>query len=47
LAIVRHQLATEGWASLWAGIGPRVLKVGPSCAIVLGSYELFKSFLNQ
>eukprot|EP00802_Teleaulax_amphioxeia_P015293 Tamp_15380.p1 GENE.Tamp_15380~~Tamp_15380.p1 ORF type:complete len:392 (+),score=70.41 Tamp_15380:212-1387(+) len=47
LAIVRHQLATEGWASLWAGIGPRVLKVGPSCAIVLGSYELFKSFLNK
>ena len=45
LAALRILLATEGWAGLWGGVGPRVLKVGPSCAIVLGSYELFKSFL--
>jgi hypothetical protein len=47
LAAVRHQLAVEGWMSLYAGIGPRLLKVGPSCAIVLGSYELLKGLLNQ
>jgi hypothetical protein len=33
--------------SLYAGIGPRLLKVGPSCAIVLGSYEFLKGVLNQ
>lgn len=45
LSALRSLLANEGWAGLWGGVGPRVLKVGPSCAIVLGSYELFKSFL--
>lgn len=45
LAALKRLLASEGWAGMWGGIGPRVLKVGPSCAIVLSSYELFKSFM--
>ena len=40
---LKNLLAKEGWIALYAGIGPRVLKVGPSCAIVLASFELFKS----
>ena len=45
LAALRSVMATQGSCALWSGIGPRVLKVGPSCAIVLASYELFKSAL--
>jgi len=45
LAALKRLLASEGWAGMWGGIGPRVIKVGHSCAIVLSSYELFKSFM--
>jgi len=45
LAALRSLVAREGFAGLYDGIGPRVLKIGPSCAIVLGSFELFKSYL--
>lgn len=44
---IKNMLAKEGWVALYAGIGPRVLKVGPSCAIVLASFELFKSSIAR
>ena len=34
-----------GWGSMFKGLLPRVLKVAPSCAIVLGSFEVFKTLL--
>lgn len=43
LAALKNLLDKEGWAALYGGIGPRVLKVGPSCAIVLASFEFFRS----
>jgi solute carrier family 25 protein 39/40 len=43
LAALNNLIVTEGWAGLYGGIGPRVLKVGPSCAIVLASFEFFRS----
>lgn len=34
---------TEGPAALMAGAGPRLLKVAPACAIMIGSYEYAKA----
>jgi len=42
MVALREMVSSEGWTSLWRGVGPRVLKIGPSCAIVLASYEFFK-----
>jgi solute carrier family 25, member 39/40 len=45
-----HQLRliaqTEGLAGLWRGNQARMLKVAPSCAIMLSSYELGKRILE-
>jgi solute carrier family 25, member 39/40 len=45
-----HQLRliarTEGVAALWRGNQARMLKVAPSCAIMLSSYELGKRLLE-
>mmetsp|Transcript_43451 Transcript_43451/g.102609 ORF Transcript_43451/g.102609 Transcript_43451/m.102609 type:complete len:381 (+) Transcript_43451:118-1260(+) len=42
IMVLREMIGKEGWGALWGGVGPRVLKVAPSCAIVLASYEFFK-----
>ncbi|OTB05069.1 hypothetical protein M426DRAFT_57536 [Hypoxylon sp. CI-4A] len=43
-----HIYSTEGMAGLWRGWLPRTLKVAPSCAIMISSYEVgkrvFKSY---
>lgn len=38
---------TEGISGLTRGIVPRVCKVAPSCAIMVGSYEFGKSYLSS
>ncbi|KAI1375420.1 mitochondrial carrier [Hypoxylon crocopeplum] len=37
-----HIYSTEGLAGLWKGWLPRTLKVAPSCAIMISSYEVGK-----
>mmetsp|Transcript_57881 Transcript_57881/g.136509 ORF Transcript_57881/g.136509 Transcript_57881/m.136509 type:complete len:98 (+) Transcript_57881:1855-2148(+) len=43
--ILRRLVDHGGWGALFQGIVPRVLKVAPSCAIVLGSFEVLKTML--
>ncbi|KAI0895588.1 mitochondrial carrier [Annulohypoxylon nitens] len=42
LKFLWHIYATEGMAGLWKGWLPRTLKVAPSCAIMISSYEVGK-----
>ncbi|KAK6454073.1 membrane transporter, mitochondrial carrier family [Scheffersomyces xylosifermentans] len=37
----------EGVGALYAGFGPRVMKVAPSCAIMISSYEVGKKFFKN
>ncbi|XP_033099643.1 solute carrier family 25 member 40-like [Anneissia japonica] len=45
--IVRRIYMERGMPGLFAGITPRILKVMPACAIMLGSYEFGKSFFRK
>lgn len=38
---------TEGLAGLFTGLSPRIFKVAPACAIMIGSYEFCKAFFVQ
>jgi hypothetical protein len=46
-ALLRQLLANEGVAGLFAGLGARVAKVAPSCAIMISSYEVGKQLLTS
>lgn len=35
----------EGIRGLFSGVGPRTLRIGPSCALVISTYELLKQIL--
>jgi len=37
----------EGVAALFAGVGPRLMKVAPSCAVMIASYELGKRHFEK
>lgn len=37
----------EGLRALYSGIGPRILKIAPSCAIMISSYEIGKKFFRS
>eukprot|EP00210_Caulerpa_lentillifera_P006589 g6294.t1 len=43
--VLKTVYRTEGMTGLFSGIGPRTIRVAPSCAIVLSTYEMFKRIL--
>eukprot|EP01047_Picozoa_sp_COSAG01_P065647 COSAG01_NODE_8904_length_2621_cov_1.521412_2_plen_102_part_00 len=46
-ALPRQVLSEAGPRGLFAGLGPRLAKVSPACAIMIGSYELGKAFFTH
>ncbi|OMJ12965.1 Solute carrier family 25 member 40 [Smittium culicis] len=42
-SIIRNIIANEGWAGLYTGLAPRLIKIAPACAIMITSYEFGKS----
>jgi solute carrier family 25 protein 39/40 len=45
--ILRRIYRESGYRGLFSGIGPRVMKVAPACAIMISSYEFGKAFFRQ
>ncbi len=43
--LLRHIVKTEGFGALYIGAIPRILKIAPSCAIMISSYEVSKKIV--
>lgn len=37
----------EGFTALFSGLGPRLAKIAPSCAIMIASFEMGKRFFRE
>lgn len=46
MTIAKEIISKEGLRGLFRGAGPRVAKVAPACAIMMGSFELFRNLLG-
>jgi len=45
MGVMRQVYAEGGARGLFVGLGPRAVRCAPACAIVVTSYELFKTWL--
>lgn len=45
--VVRRIAAEDGWTGLFRGAVPRVVRTAPSCAIMIGSYEVGKLYFTH
>ncbi|XP_033728178.1 solute carrier family 25 member 40-like [Pecten maximus] len=45
--LIQNLYRQQGVTSLFTGIVPRVVKVAPACAIMISSYEYFKSMFRE
>jgi solute carrier family 25 protein 39/40 len=43
---IRALIRDEGMGSFLRGVGPRMLKAAPACAIMISVYELFKTYMK-
>ncbi|KAK0417446.1 hypothetical protein QR680_013015 [Steinernema hermaphroditum] len=46
-SIMKEIVATQGFKALFTGLIPRIAKVAPACAVMIGSYEFFKLFFSR
>lgn len=47
LTIAKDLIREKGVPGLYSGVVPRLLKVGPACAVIISSYEFCKEFFRQ
>uniref|UniRef100_A0A914DM38 Solute carrier family 25 member 40 n=1 Tax=Acrobeloides nanus TaxID=290746 RepID=A0A914DM38_9BILA len=47
LSVMKDILQRNGYRGLFAGLTPRVVRVAPSCAIMIGTYEYLKLLLSK
>ncbi len=47
VAVMRKVVCEHGFLGLYAGMVPRIAKVSPACAIMIGSYETCKSYFAE
>jgi solute carrier family 25 protein 39/40 len=45
--IAKQILYSKGILGLFSGLAPRLLKVGPSCGIMIATYEFGKQYLTK
>ena len=45
--VMRNVVAEHGYGGLYAGLVPRVAKIAPACAIMIGSYEFCKEYFFE
>lgn len=46
-SLLRNLYRSKGLPGLYAGIGPRITKVAPSCAIMISTYEVGKNVIHE
>lgn len=47
MEIMRNIYSKHGLRGLFAGLAPRLYKVTPACAVMISTYEFFKSFFRK
>ena len=47
VSVLRSVVRTHGYVGLYAGLTPRIAKIAPACAIMLGSYETCKKYFSE
>ena len=47
VSVMRKVVAEHGYAGLFAGLAPRMAKIAPACAIMIGSYEACKNYFAE
>jgi len=40
IPLLRHMVQTEGYSTLYTGIGPRMAKIAPACGMMIACYEV-------
>ena len=45
--VLRNVVKEHGYSGLYAGLAPRVAKIAPACAIMIGSYEYGKEYFLE
>lgn len=46
-SVVKQVIRDEGYLGLYRGLAPRVLKVAPSCGIMIATYEVGKRYFES